>query len=162
MQKLKCAVPNSRECARLSSCRLTGRWASSLPARLSIENSLTGTTNASRVKSPLCEPVVRIKGSDTGQVGHQNSAGRSRVLRLRATLLRCWICYSVADESTKTVNSARQSNLMGRMWFYGYGRVRVSKLRPVQDRETSRSSDLQPLLQSELKSPAERPGGLTP
>ena len=81
MQKLQCAVSNSvshfiviliypngfqvcafmrststeatvsRECARLS-CRLTGRWASSLPARLSIENALSGPTNASHVKSP--------------------------------------------------------------------------------------------------------------
>ena len=43
----------SQECARLSSCRLTGRCASSLPARLSIENALAGATNASCVKSPL-------------------------------------------------------------------------------------------------------------
>ena len=33
------------------------------------------------------------------------AAGRTRVLWLRARLLRCWICYSAAEESTKTVTS---------------------------------------------------------
>ena len=39
-----------------SSYCLTGRYASSLPACLSIENAIAGAANASRVKSPLWHP----------------------------------------------------------------------------------------------------------
>ena len=106
-------APRKRAC--LSSCRLTGSCASSLPARLSIETALASTTNDSCVKSPLGplrQSPARVRvpaqfgwnrwkiiiASDTGRVGRLNSAGRSQVLRLRARLLQCWRCYSGAEQ----------------------------------------------------------------
>ena len=82
-------------------------------------------TNASRVKSPLWHMefwpgsgtrrvtgtiwMKRVKNNvlcrTRTRVGRLNGTGRTRVLQLRARLLRCWICYSGVEESTKTVNS---------------------------------------------------------
>ena len=47
-------------------------------------------------------PTVAVGHS---RVGRLNSAGPLRVLRLRARLLRCWKCYSGAEELTKTIHS---------------------------------------------------------
>ena len=77
----------------------SGVYLGQTPARVRFTRRVNRTISMKRGKNNVCT----VLDTGAGRVGRLNSTCRSQVLRLRARLLRCWRCYSGAEESTKIV-----------------------------------------------------------